>query len=176
MPKRELLRKIDQRVSNWVSSAAAPNNPGAAYSYASSAEVTAYSVSAGAEGRVSSIFYPLQEPLIAYAWDWNNIQYSDVAVWTKVDLASEFGTPIGIKAVLLNITIFDTGSGTDEYFKFAPYENLVSGSFYVRCAGAQYASATIVMPCDPNGNIWYQVNASGTNTMYILMHVWGYWI
>jgi len=38
-----------------------------------------------------------------------------------------------------------------------------------------YAEQLAVVPCD-NGDIYYQVAASGSGTMDVTIQIWGYWV
>ena len=33
-----------------------------------------------------------------------------------------------------------------------------------------------IVPCDANGDIYYQIAASGTGTMDVNIQIWGYWM
>ena len=34
----------------------------------------------------------------------------------------------------------------------------------------------MVVPCDANGDVYYQIVASGTGTMDVHLQIWGYWL
>ena len=116
----------------------------------------------------------LTTPLTSTAWDGN--LRSTVSTSTLIDLSTVFGAPAGVKAVLLRINIKETGTPGAYYFYCGP------GSSCWYCLGlyAQAAnvenSITGVVPCDANGDIYYRIAASGTNTMTVNLQIWGYWL
>ena len=49
----------------------------------------------------------------------------------------------------------------------------------VRCQGLvndSWSESHMIVPCDANGDIYYQIAASVANTMDIHIQVWGYWL
>jgi len=40
----------------------------------------------------------------------------------------------------------------------------------------EYAREGNIVPCDANGDIYYQINASGSGTMDVWIEIWGYWV
>jgi len=38
------------------------------------------------------------------------------------------------------------------------------------------ARGMMIIPCDANGDIYYQITASGAGTMDVFVQIWGYWI
>lgn len=118
----------------------------------------------------------LTTPLISTSWDGDS--FSDTSK-TLIDLSSVFGAPGGIKAVLLDVSIRDSGSaGTDCSLILSPNNTAYEG-LWVDCSGQtndSWERQTMIVPCDANGDIYYQVDASGTGTMDIYLRIWGYWI
>lgn len=119
---------------------------------------------------------PLQAPLTSTSWDGD--AYSTTSK-TVIDLSAVFGAPAGIKAVLLRISIRDSASAANDcVFTVGPTASSGIGPA-VRCSGLaddKWTSSELIVPCDSNGDIYYQVDASGSNTMDISMQIWGYWI
>lgn len=119
----------------------------------------------------------LNAPLTSTSWDGD--AHSTTAK-TIIDLSAVFGAPAGIKAVLVYIYAADSGSaGADCYFGLSP--NNTAGHFSIRCylAGqvndwAQVAQG--ICPCDANGDVYYQILATGANTLDVWMQFWGYLI
>jgi hypothetical protein len=33
-----------------------------------------------------------------------------------------------------------------------------------------------IVPCDANGDVYYQITASGSGTMDVWLEIWGYWL
>jgi len=122
------------------------------------------------------VFKPLTTPLTSTAWDGD--AYSTTAK-TKIDLSSVFSAPAGIKAVLVSGTIADSGSATaDCSFRLSPNNTANQASILLKIKGVEndYSmSYNGVVPCDANGDIYYQIVASDTSTMDIILQIWGYW-
>ena len=122
------------------------------------------------------IFVPLTTPLTSTSWDGDS--YSTTAK-TLIDLSAVFGAPAGVKAVLDRIEMRDSGSaGFDAYLFLSPVDTAGVG-LMESCAGLgnDYRSrGTHIVPCDANGDIYYQINASGSLTMDVKIEIWGYWI
>jgi hypothetical protein len=120
-------------------------------------------------------FVPLQTPLTSTSWDGDS--YSTTAK-TLIDLSAVFGAPAGIKAVLCYVTIRDSGSAAgDPYLILSPNNTAASG-LAATCAGQANDSASrqvIIVPCDANGDVYHQINASGASTMDVWIELWGYW-
>ena len=119
-------------------------------------------------------FYPLTTVLTSTSWDGD--ARSTVSTSTLIDLSAVFGVPAGVKAVLIRINIKETGTPGAYYFYCGP------GSSYWYCLGlyAQAAnvenSITGVVPCNADGDIYYRIAASGSNTMTVNLQIWGYWL
>lgn len=121
------------------------------------------------------IFVPLIFPLTSTAWDGDARSTTGK---TKIDLSAVFGTPAGIKAVLLFVWVRDSGSATGDRFLILSPENTnyVGMAIDPHPVNDRIARQTIIVPCDSNGDIYYQIGASGTNTFDVFMQIWGYWI
>lgn len=99
---------------------------------------------------------------------------------TKIDLSTVFGVPAGVKAVLVSSNIRDSGSANaaELYFILSP-NNVSYDGIYQYCGGLAndaITSAERIIPCDANGDIYYQIRASGNGTMDIWMAIMGYWL
>ena len=119
----------------------------------------------------------LTTPLTSTSWDGDS--YSDTAK-TLIDLSSVFGAPAGIKAILARLAARDSGSSgqTSLYFGISPNDDSVSIAMSCRPTGTadSHSEQVGICPCDENGDIYYQINASGTNTMDCWFQIWGYWL
>lgn len=138
---------------------------GSLISYKNSTEYTGY------------VFVPLSTPLTSTSFDGDS--FSTTAA-TLIDLSSVFGVPAGVKAILARVVIRDSGSaaGTDLYIGLGS-SNSVPHSTYIRCSGMPndvYVEKTEMIMCNSDGDIYYNINASGTNTMDVIIRIWGYWI
>ena len=110
--------------------------------------------------------------------DWNGDRYSTTAK-TKIDLSAVFSVPAGVSAVLVLLQIRDSASSTSEVgMGFAPNDTADQYSFFqsLRGMGNNYSEyVTVTIPCDANGDIYYQITASGNSTMDVWLTIWGYW-
>ena len=118
----------------------------------------------------------LQERLTSTAW--NGDAYSTTAK-TKIDLSTVFGLPAGIKAVYARIQANDSASANTPglYVLLSPNDTSGHASLVVRPSGLPndyVADQAGIVPCDANGDIYYQVSASGTGTMDVNIQIWGY--
>ena len=122
------------------------------------------------------VFVPLTTPLNSTAWDGDA---RSTTAKTKIDLSAVFGVPAGVKAVLVKVSLRDSGSAaTSCLFQLS---GISSGTKYSLTAQAspingRYAYFNGIVPCDANGDIYYQIAASGTGTMEVFLEIWGYWL
>jgi len=120
----------------------------------------------------------LTTPLTSTAWDGD--AYSTTSK-TKIDLSSVFNVPAGVKAVLVQLLAKDSGSAASTTIFFGVSPNDVDASNPVMAVGRGLPNDTLVytlgvVPCDTNGDIYYQIVASGTGTMDCWIRIWGYWL
>ena len=130
------------------------------------------------ENKGGLVFTPLTTPLTSTGWDGD---YYSTTEKTKIDLSAVFGVPAGVKAVYVRLASLDTGSyaSTTTKVRLSPNNISGSGSLFSSSAGranGRYEEAAGIVPCDENGDIYYQITASGTNTTGIILEIWGYWI
>ena len=117
----------------------------------------------------------LTTPKTSTSWDGD--AYSTTAK-TKIDLSEVFGVPAGIKAVLVWVAVRDSASQTtDCYLRLSPVSTGDAG-MGVNCdyVNDRYGRHLLIVPCDANGDIYYQIAASGTGTMDVFLQIWGYWL
>jgi len=122
------------------------------------------------------IFVPLSAPLTSTSWDGD--AYSTTAK-TVIDLSAVFGVPAGVKSVLAKLIVRDTASATNECWIILGPSNTAGQGLTQRCGGNAnnfWTAGTHVVPCDANGDIYYQIQASGSNTFTVYLEIWGYWI
>ena len=112
-------------------------------------------------------------PLTSTSWDGD--AFSTTAK-TVIDLSAVFSVPASVKAVLCLVNIRDSGSaGTYSYLILSP--NNTDGSGMITPASAvndRYNPSSHVVPCDANGDIYYQIVASGAGTLDAVLQIWGY--
>ena len=117
----------------------------------------------------------LTAPLTSTSWDGDS--FSTTAK-TKIDLSVVFGVPAGVKAVLVNIALRDSGSAANEcLISLSP--SSVAGGLTARCSGIandKFVNACLTVPCDTNGDIYYEISASGAGTMDVFLQIYGYWL
>jgi hypothetical protein len=117
-----------------------------------------------------------KQPLTSTSW--NGDSYSTTSK-TLIDLSMVFGIPAGVKAVKVYAEIRDSASsGGQHWLILSPNSNNYSG-LYWDC-GYQFNDGWIRgsqdVPCNEDGDIYYQILASGVLTMDVVLQVWGYYI
>jgi len=125
----------------------------------------------------SSTFIPLTTALTSTSWDGDS--FSTTAK-TVIDLSAVFSAPAGIKAVSLRVLARDSASAASSTTEIilSPNDTAASG-LSCRCAGNPndvYEDTPMTVPCDANGDIYYQVVASGAGTLDAIIQIHGYWI
>ena len=122
-------------------------------------------------------FYPLTTPLTSAAWDGDS--YSTTAK-TLIDLSSVFGVPANVKAVLVRISARDSGSSTGYHqLILSPNDTANSASIQAYLQGVPndvIMNENGIVPCNADGDVYYQISASGTNTLDAWIEIWGYWL
>ena len=123
------------------------------------------------------VFVPLTTPLTSTSWDGD--AFSTTAK-TKIDLSVVFGVPAGAKGIFVRLVARDSGSSAG-YCQFGLSPNATAGSVAAQAylQGIQndvYVSVNGVVPCDENGDVYYQIVASGTGTLNAIIEIWGYWL
>jgi hypothetical protein len=111
--------------------------------------------------------------------DWDGDAYS-TTLKTKIDLSSVFSVPAGVRAVLVQLLARDSGSAASTKIFFGISPNNTDASCPVMAVGRGLPNDTLVYvsgvcPCDANGDIYYQIVASGSGTMDCWIRIWGYW-
>lgn len=123
------------------------------------------------------VFVPLTTPLTSTAWDGD--AFSTTAK-TKIDLSVVFGVPAGVKAVLIRLAARDSGSSSATcQLAVSPNDTadiVVIQAYLQGFANNVYGASSGVCPCDTNGDIYYQIAASGTDTLQAWIQIWGYWL
>lgn len=118
---------------------------------------------------------PLTTPLTAAAWTSSTRSTTGK---TLIDLSAVFGAPAGIKAVLMRVAVSDSGAaGTDCHIILGPLSSAGTG-IGISClpVNNRPQRAEVIVPCNGNGDIYYQIVASGSNTMTVTLEIYGYLI
>jgi len=123
---------------------------------------------------IGSIFVPLTSALTCTDFDGDSFSTTSK---TLVDLSADFGAPAGIRAVLLVVTVKDSlSAGMDTYLVLGPEDTDGVGFYFspltINDRVARYCA---IVPCNADGDIYYQVVAGGSSTFDIYIRVWGYW-
>jgi len=118
----------------------------------------------------------LTTPLTSAAWDGD--AYSTTAK-TLIDLSAVFSAPANIKAALFRVGIRDSGSaGSLCYIILAPDATASQGpAFSIESVPNDIWRYTMMLvPCDANGDVYYEVTASGASALDVVLQIWGYWL
>ena len=119
----------------------------------------------------------LTTPLTSTSWDGD--AFSTTAK-TLIDLSAVFGVPAGVKAILVRMAARDSASYANSglYISLSP-TNAAGGAAILRPAGIVndvYTDGMFIVPCDANGDVYYQIVASGTGTLDATIQIWGYFL
>lgn len=123
-----------------------------------------------------SIFVPLTTPLTSSSWSGNSFS---TKAKTLIDLSAVFGAPAGIKAALFVVAIRDSASAANDTWIVLGATNTAGLGMNVDCSGLandRFERNTIVVPCNANGDVYYQISASGASTLDVYLQIHGYWI
>ena len=108
--------------------------------------------------------------------DWDGDARSTTAK-TLIDLSALFaGVPAGVKAVLVAGAVRDSGSNGADCCMYLSPNNTASQGMAIDChtINDRYQRYSFVVPCDANGDIYYQIVASGASTFDAYLEIWGY--
>lgn len=137
---------------------------GALQSYKNSTAYTGY------------IYVPLATPLTSTSWDGD--AHSDTSA-TLIDLSAVFGAPAGIKAVKLRVLVRDSVTVHTDATVRMDFSNVGTGTWTHALwpiGGDFWDEKEITVPCNANGDIYYDINASGASTFDVHIQVLGYYI
>ncbi len=115
----------------------------------------------------------LTAPLTSTSWDGD--AHSTTAK-TLIDLSAVFGVPAGVRWVLVSISLRDSGSAaSDCWLALSPNDTAKQGML-VSCLPVNDRSnrTSAIVPCNADGDIYYQIAASGSGTMDVYLQIWGY--
>ena len=118
----------------------------------------------------------LAEPLTSTSWDGD--AHSTEAK-TLIDLSAVFGVPAGVKAVMFaGCYIRDSASAANDcWLILGPTNtNLVGNAVTCPSVNDRPGRFNFIVPCDANGDIYYQCAASGVGTLDIFLQIWGYYL
>ena len=120
----------------------------------------------------------LTTPLTSTDWEGNA---RSTTAKTLIDLSAVFGVPAGVKAIMVQLLSRDSASAVSTTVFFGVSPNNTDASCPVMSVSRGLPNDTLVYasgicPCDANGDIYYQVVASGTDTTDCWIRIWGYWL
>ena len=116
----------------------------------------------------------LLSPLTSTAWDGD---LRSTTAKTLIDLSAVFGVPAGVKAVNAVVWVWDAGSAAGNCFIILGPNNVASQGFITPCSGianGKVAGNSPTIPCNINGDIYFEVSASGAGTLGCILQIWGY--
>ena len=117
----------------------------------------------------------LTTPLTSTSW---NGAYFSTTSKTLIDLSAAFDVPAGAKAIDVKVATQDPGSaGALCYLVLGPTNTTGMGKTFT-CSeiNGRYMWHSAIVPCDANGDVYYQTVASGAGKLRIWVEIWGYWI
>jgi hypothetical protein len=119
----------------------------------------------------------LTTPLNSTAWDGDA---RSTTAKTLIDLSAVFGVPAGISAVLVRVMARDSGSASGgAQFALAPNDTDASHTLFLNLSyGTNDITRSIsgIVPCDTNGDIYFQCVGTGVGTLDVWLEIWGYWL
>lgn len=117
----------------------------------------------------------LTSPLTSTSWDGDA---RSTTAKTKIDLSTVFGVPANVKAILAHVAVRDSGSSGGQYYLvLSPVNTALVGPAYTvasRHANDEWTWTDQIVPCDANGDVYFQVVASGAATLDAILQIWGY--
>ena len=122
-----------------------------------------------------SVWKYLTTPLTSTDFDGDSFS---TASKTLIDLSDKFGVPAGVTAILATLQARDEASASKNcYFALAPNNTDGQWALMVKPynrVNDTYEIESGVVPCDSNGDVYYQTVASGSGTLDVIMEIWGY--
>jgi hypothetical protein len=118
----------------------------------------------------------LTTPLTSTSWNGDSFSTTDK---TLIDLSAVFGVPAAVKAVIVKVALRDSASASGLYY--IQFSGVSSGTGYSLTVPAipvndRYGYGQGIVPCNANGDIYYNIVASGSGTMDIYLEIWGYFL
>jgi len=118
----------------------------------------------------------LQSPLTSTAWDGDA---RSTTAKTLIDLSAVFGVPANVKAVLAYVRVRDSSSSNgDRWLLLSPNNTAGSGIEFSteRVTNDVWIAKQATIPCNNDGDIYFQCAASGASTLDVVLEIWGYYL
>jgi hypothetical protein len=117
----------------------------------------------------------LTTPLTSTSWDGDARSTTSA---TKIDTSAVFGVPDGVKALIVRVLARDSATfpNTSTYFQIGSSSSANNQIRLYPVGGDIMATVTGICNCDANGDIYYSLASSGTDTMDCWIYIWGYWL
>lgn len=121
------------------------------------------------------VYRTLSTPLTSTSWDGD--AYSTTAR-TTLNLESVFGLPVGVQAVYVRVAARDSASAANDgvFVVLSSSNSAGVNSLVVRPSGLPndyWAEGTGIV-YNNAGSIYVELSASGTNTLDVIIQIWGY--
>lgn len=117
----------------------------------------------------------MAEALSSTSWDGDA---RSTTAKTVIDMSAVFGIPAGVRAVLVLVSVRDSASAANDCaLVLGPTADADTG-IYFDCSGQaddSWDRGMAIIPCNADGDIYYQVVASGAGTLDAWLQIWGYW-
>lgn len=119
------------------------------------------------------IFVPLTMPATAIGWTGTTFSTTTPQ---PLNAVSTFGIPENTKALLVSLSVMDAAGAGDYYLAIGP-NNTYYYAVVCRSLSASVSASIgpVAVPCQ-DGDVYYRVLASGTNTLTAYIRIWGYWL
>jgi len=128
---------------------------------------------------VPQLITPLQDTSLPYtstAWDGDS--YSTTAK-TKIDLSAVFGVPANVRAIYARTSCGDADSSANDcYLILSPNDTAGEGLYNSPAgkSGDRRSEENMIVPCDANGDLYYQILATGAGTFDVTIEIWAYFL
>ena len=120
---------------------------------------------------------PLHDAGIPYtSASWDGDSYSTTAK-TLLDLSAVFGIPANVRQVRVKTAVRDSGSAASQCVLLLGWDNTAGLGMVTPCSGLTNDAWSYRFDdvwCDANGDVYYQIIASGASTMDIYIEIYGY--
>jgi hypothetical protein len=127
---------------------------------------------------IPQLIGPLQDtglPFTSASWDGDS--FSTTAK-TVIDLSAVFGVPAGARWVQVYVVVRDDDAANTETTLILWHNNTAGEGigFTPPAANDRWGRGSAIIPCDENGDIYYQITASGANTFDVYLQIMGYFL